>query len=63
MLDLTDPESVKTTDPHRPKDFLDPSEIKLFLNAAKAGRQGQRDHLLFLMMYRKRSTAPTALVA
>ena len=53
-FDIAKSDNVKsfTTDPHRPKDFLDPSEIKLFLNAAKAGRQGQRDHLLFLMMYR-----------
>src|SRR6516164_7047211 len=53
MFDLATTDNVKsTTDPHRPKDFLDPTEIKSFLNAAKAGRQGIRDHLLFLMMYR-----------
>jgi type 1 fimbriae regulatory protein FimB len=54
MFDLATTDNVKssTTDPHRPKDFLDPSEMKAFLQAAKDGRQGVRDHLLFLMMYR-----------
>src|SRR6476646_8779328 len=51
MLDLTNSDNVKTTD-RRPKDFLDPSEIKSFLEAAKDGRNGTRDYLLFLMMYR-----------
>src|SRR5262249_33260238 len=42
----------RVTDPHRRKDFLDPTEMKAFLEAAKVGRQGVRDYLLFLMMYR-----------
>jgi type 1 fimbriae regulatory protein FimB/type 1 fimbriae regulatory protein FimE len=54
MSDLAVTSNVKSgvTDPHRRKDFLDPTEIKTFLDAAKSGRQGARDHLLFLMMYR-----------
>ena len=54
MSELAVTGNVKSgvTDPHRRKDFLDPTEIKTFLDAAKAGRQGARDHLLFLMMYR-----------
>jgi type 1 fimbriae regulatory protein FimB/type 1 fimbriae regulatory protein FimE len=51
-LAVTDYVKSGVTDPHRRKDFLDPTEIKTFLEAAKAGRQGARDHLLFLMMYR-----------
>ena len=53
-FDVANSDNVKssTTDPHRPKDFLDPTEIRLFLDAAKSGRQGIRDYLLFLMMYR-----------
>src|SRR5262249_38040424 len=54
MSDLAVTGNVESsvTDPHRRKDFLVPTEIKTFLEAAKAGRQGTRDHLLFLMMYR-----------
>ena len=54
MSDLAVTGNVKShvTDPHRRKDFLDPTEMKAFLEAAKASRQGVRDHLLFLMMYR-----------
>jgi len=54
MTDLAITDNVKSgvTDPRRRKDFLDPTEIKTFLDAAKAGRQGARDHLLFLMMFR-----------
>jgi integrase len=54
MSDLAVTGNVKSavTDLHRRKDFLDPSEMKTFLEAAKAGRQGVRDYLLFLMMYR-----------
>ena len=54
MSDLAVTGNVKShvTDPHRRKEFLDPTEMKTFLDAAKAGRQGVRDHLLFLMMYR-----------
>ena len=51
-LAVTDNVESRVTDPHRRKDFLDPTEIKTFLEAAKSGRQGARDHLLFLMMYR-----------
>jgi len=41
MFDLANTDNVKSvTDQHRPKDFLDPTEIKSFLQAAKAGRQG-----------------------
>ena len=45
MFDIANPDNVKSslvTDPHRPKDFLDPTEIKSFLEAAKATRNGVR---------------------
>jgi integrase len=51
MLTVANSDNVKTTD-RRAKDFLDPTEIKTFLQAAKDGRQGIRGHLLFLMTYR-----------
>ena len=44
MFDIAKPDNVKSssvTDPHRPKDFLDPTEIKSFLEAAKAGRSAR----------------------
>jgi len=36
----------------RAKDYLTPGEVKALLDAAKAGRHGERDHLLLLMMFR-----------
>jgi len=36
----------------RAEDYLTPGEVKALLDAAKAGRHGERDHLLLLMMFR-----------
>jgi type 1 fimbriae regulatory protein FimB len=36
----------------KPKNFLTEAEIERFLQAAKAGRHGVRDHLMMLLMYR-----------
>lgn len=36
----------------RPKDYLTEAEIKRFLDAARQGRHGVRDHAMMLMAYR-----------
>lgn len=38
----------------RAKDYLTPGEVKALLDAAKAGRHGERDHLRLMMMFRHR---------
>ena len=36
----------------KPKNFLTEAEMDHFLQAAKSGRHGVRDHLMMLLMYR-----------
>ena len=50
MSELAVTGNVKSavTDPHRRKDFLDPTEIKTFLEAAKSW-QARRTRLLVLL--------------
>jgi len=36
----------------KPKNFLTEAEVDRFLQAAKSGRHGIRDHLMMLLMYR-----------
>ncbi len=36
----------------KPKNFLTEAEVERFLQAAKSGRHGIRDHLMMLLMYR-----------
>lgn len=47
------PSAAGAVDGHeRAKDYLTPGEVKALLDAAKAGRHGERDHLLLMMMFR-----------
>ena len=49
----TGPGTAGAVDGHeRAKDYLTPGEVKALLDAAKAGWHGERDHLLFMMMFR-----------
>lgn len=43
---------TKQTIDRRGKDFLTEAEIRRFLDAARQGRHGLRDHLMMLMAYR-----------
>jgi len=47
------PSQTKSTDDHeRSRDFLNEKEMEQLLDAARKSRNGTRDYLLFLMMYR-----------
>lgn len=44
--------ATKAAIDNRAKNFLTEAEMKRFLEAARRGRHGVRDHLLMLMTYR-----------
>jgi len=48
----TGTKAIKATIDERDKNFLTEAEMKRFLEAARRGRHGVRDHLLMLMAYR-----------
>jgi type 1 fimbriae regulatory protein FimB len=45
------PENAAVDLHEKPKNFLTEAEIERFLQAAKGGRHGVRDHLMMLLMY------------
>ncbi len=48
----TGTKAIKAAVDERDKNFLTEAEMKRFLEAARHGRHGVRDHLLMLMAYR-----------